>query len=739
MASKRFSAVVTIGGAVSSTLGRAFRSTSSEMRRVSTEIKVIKNRQKELSSSISEYTRLGRDVSGLKSEYQKLGAQLTRLRTVQGQLNKIQTQTEINLRNRSKYRSQLIDMVALGATISFPVKKAIAFEKSMARVGAVARASQAQLKALKETARALGAATTFSASQVANGMQFLAIAGFNTKKIIDSMPGMLNLAAAARTKLGRTTDIASNIIAGFKLKAKDMGKVGDILVNTFTSSNTTLEMLGLSMSYIAPVAQSLNVSIEQTAAMVGKLGDAGIQGSKAGTALRAMLSRLAAPSKEAGKIIDQLKVKTKNADGNIRSIPDILADLNLSMSKFGSAAKAEIVSTIFGIEAASAATILLGQAGAGNIKTYAKSLLEAGSAARVAKEQNDNVSGQWVKLGSVAESVGITIGNVLLPATIDIFKVLTKLGSALESCAAKYPQVTKVVVIGTASMVALKVAAIATGYAFTFVKGGILLAAGALIRMKAATLLTCGGLGMAQTAFISVASRAIPLVITGFKLLTTVIAANPIGALVAGIALGATLIIANWSKIKPYLNSVWKKIDPVFSKIKKIMTSVFSLVPLGLIVKKWQPVKSFFKNIATFISSKFNFNPFEKLSSAWKKLITVFQFGKKKIEPIINWAGTKLEKIGGTLRSVGRIFGVKENKAVNSVDSSKNESKNTKNSAAEQVKNNQLLNKKNNNVFNFVVNAAPGQSAKEIAETAFRMLEEKIGQAQRSALFDGAY
>ncbi|MEO1951402.1 phage tail tape measure protein, partial [Thioclava sp.] len=134
------------------------------------------------------------------------------------------------------------------------LKPAVDFEASMAKVGAVSRASDNDLDRLTATARTLGRETPWSASQAAEGMQYLAMAGFDVNQTIEAMPGMLNLASAGATDLGTASDIASNILTGFNLKADQMNRLGDVMVNTFTSSNTTVGSLGETMKYVAPAA-----------------------------------------------------------------------------------------------------------------------------------------------------------------------------------------------------------------------------------------------------------------------------------------------------------------------------------------------------------------------------------------------------------------------------------------------------------------------------------------------------
>ncbi|TLX52829.1 phage tail tape measure protein, partial [Stutzerimonas nosocomialis] len=203
------------------------------------------------------------------------------------------------------------------------------FDASQSKVQALARLDRnsPEMKALREQARALGASTQFTAGEASNAQGFLAMAGFNPTAIQAAMPGMLDLAKAGDFGLAETADIASNILTGFNLQASETGRLGDVLVGTFTRSNTNLQMLGETMKYAAPVAASVGQDIETVAAMAGKLGDAGIQGSMGGTALRAILNRLSAPPKAAAAALDTLGISAKDADGNLRDMPTVLQEI----------------------------------------------------------------------------------------------------------------------------------------------------------------------------------------------------------------------------------------------------------------------------------------------------------------------------------------------------------------------------------------------------------------------------
>lgn len=286
------------------------------------------------------------------------------------------------------------------------------FDAQMSKVQALTRLEKesADYAMLRAQALELGASTMFSATEAAQGQAFLAMAGFDPKAIKGAMPGLLDMAKAGDLDLGRTADISSNILSAFGIDPNKMGNVADTLTKVFTTSNVNLEMLGNTMSYVGPVARAAGVDLETTAAMAGLLGNVGIQGEKGGTALRAMLLRLSAPTGGAAKMLDKLKVKTRDAKGNVRNVMEVLADLAKQTEKMGSAQKLEALKTIFGEEPAAAMTELLSQAGAGGILEYLNKVRDsAGAAGKTAGIMADNLTGDLDEMSSTWEDVRISL------------------------------------------------------------------------------------------------------------------------------------------------------------------------------------------------------------------------------------------------------------------------------------------------------------------------------------------
>lgn len=322
---------------------------------------------------------------------------------------------------------------AMAAAVTAAVVTSGKFEQSMANLKAVSGATADEFDKLKTKAAELGATTSFSASQVADGMNFLAMAGFKTNDILESMAGVLNLAAAGQMDLARTSDIASNILTGFGISASEMTRVADVLAKTMTSSNTNIEQLGYAMKYVAPIATQAGVSFEETAAAVGKLSDAGIQADMAGTALRAIILRLINPPKMARDAMDELNLSVRDSNNELMSLPDIIRAVEESFEGLTKSQQTQYAAQIAGTEAASGFLTLI-SAGGDNIDSFAEQLRNAGGTAEeIAETQLDTLNGSIKELQSALEAVGITVGNQFAPMIRQAATELTQLALGFES------------------------------------------------------------------------------------------------------------------------------------------------------------------------------------------------------------------------------------------------------------------------------------------------------------------
>jgi TP901 family phage tail tape measure protein len=325
-------------------------------------------------------------------------------------------------------------IVALTAGISASVKEGAAFSKQMSNVGAISGASAKDLADLEKQAKSLGRTTAFSGLEAAEGMQFLAQAGFETTDIMAAMPGVLDLAAASGADLGRSADIVSNVMSGFGADAKETGRFVDVLTKTFTTSNVNLDQLGESMKFAAPVAKSLGQEFEVTAAAVGFLGNAGLQGATAGEKMRSIFSRLAGPTEKAKEVMAELGVSTFDARGEMLPFPNILKQIETATAGMSTEQKNAALSTLFSMENVGAFNILLAE-GSDALTGYAAELgSSVGIASQVAGKQLDNLSGDVTLFQSAISGVKIQVFQALEP-------LLRRIVQAATDFAGKVPDI----------------------------------------------------------------------------------------------------------------------------------------------------------------------------------------------------------------------------------------------------------------------------------------------------------
>jgi len=376
---------------------------------------------------------------------------------------------------------------------------AAGFEDQMAKVGAVSRASSEEMAALEATARELGSTTQFTAVQVGEAEQYLAMAGFSAKENIAALPGVLNLAAATATDLGRAADISSDILSAFGLEAEQMTRVADVLALTCATANTNMELLGDTMKYVAPVARMAGLSLEETAAMAGLLGNVGIKGSQAGTTLKAMLNKMAAPTKEAQELFQKLGVTVKDSAGNLRSPVTVLGEMAAGLKKMGTAEQIAAMKMIVGEEAIAGFSELIEKEGIGAIAEYAKRLeAGGGSAAEMAARMNDTLAGSLRGLNSAWESVQITVGKLFISAVRGAVDGMTGFLRLLDKAAQNPFGAALLKIVSAVSLAVVALTALSAAMWFFSSVGPML--AKALAPAKAALL----GLGAPVYAVIAV-------------------------------------------------------------------------------------------------------------------------------------------------------------------------------------------------------------------------------------------
>lgn len=575
--------------------------------------------------------RLNGDIERTTQQLRRQENQLRRSAEQERRMAAAKSQYQKTLDVRNKMAGAGATMTATGAGMLYSAKQTLMpgyeFNVGMSKVQALTRLDKNsdEFKMLREQARELGATTAFTANQVAQGQAFYAMAGFKPEQIKNAMPGTLAMSLAGDIDLGTTADIGSNILTGFKLDSDQMGRVSDVLVGAFTRSNTSLTMLGDTMKYVAPVASGLGVDLETAAAATGKLGDAGIQGSMAGTSLRAILGRLAEPPKMAAKALEELGIKTRDAKGNLRDFPELLAELDKKTANMGNAQRAGFFKHIAGEEAFSALSVLAEQAGKGELQNLVADLKKAkGEAQKVAGTMTDNLSGDMKNLQSAWEDLGIQIFDGIDSPLRQISQSITRVISKVGVWMKENPELAK-----TLTMVGLAIAGIITTL------GVLSLSIAAMLGPLAAAKLSLSILGIKGGGALTLLLKPIKLLGSAFLGLGKAMLANPILLAIAVIAGAIYLIYKNWDKIEPYVYKVWESVkkytsiawqalkDTIKGAWKAIKYIFFNWTPLGLIIKHWDSIVSYTQTTWTMIKTK--------ISEVWEGIKTTLKNGWNNI------------------------------------------------------------------------------------------------------------
>lgn len=281
------------------------------------------------------------------------------------------------------------------------------FEEGMSKVSAISGATGEDLKKLTEKAKEMGAKTKFSATESAEAMQYMAMAGWKTGDMLNGIDGIMNLAAASGEDLALVSDIVTDALTAFGMSAKDSAQFADLLASAASNSNTNVSMLGESFKYVAPVAGALGHSAKDTAFALGLMANAGIKSSQSGTALRASLTNLAHPSKQMAEEMDRLGISLTDSNGKVKEGKALYDELRQKFSGLTDAQKTQSAATIFGKEAMSGMLAIINASDSDYKKLYDSLSNCDGVAEEMANTMNDNLKGSLVLLGSAVEGAGI--------------------------------------------------------------------------------------------------------------------------------------------------------------------------------------------------------------------------------------------------------------------------------------------------------------------------------------------
>ncbi len=547
---------------------------------------------------------------------------LQKLKDRQNQLNKAKQQFSQSMQRGQNmavtgYAGMATGQKVLGGVAGM-VQPGIAFGEQMSAVQAKLRLEKdsAAFKAIRAQALDLGSTTSFSASEVGAGQEFLAMAGFDANAIRASMGDILNLAKASNTELAVTADIASNVAGAFKIDPAVEGNIthlADVLAMTTTTANVDMQMLGDSMKYLAQ-ASDLNLGVEQAAAMAGMLGNVGIQGTQAGTTLRAMLNRVSAPAKAGREAMEALGLDVKTTGDNAKDFVNILEQLAAKTEGMGNLKRAAYLKEIFGAEAVSGMTELVNQAGAGQLKKYIEIIEKSdGTAKKMADIMSDNIAGDIKSLASAWEGLNIAITGTKTGMIRELVQSLTGVIRQVTAWVKANPELAGTILTVVTALGALLA-----------VSGGLLITVGGLVGPFAMLRLTFKMLGIQSGVLAGkggLLARAFKKLGGAGKWLGRIIVwlgrlflTNPIGLAVAGIATAAYLIYKNWDGIKAYFSDLWNSIKyganmavdalkAKWSGIKAYFSDLWNSIKYGAgmavsaLKAKWSGIKTYFSDL----------------------------------------------------------------------------------------------------------------------------------------------
>lgn len=527
------------------------------------------------------------------------------------------------------------------------VKVGSDFDAAMSQVSATSGDTGKDLQDLRDKAKEMGASTKFSASESAEAMNYMAMAGWNSKQMIAGLPGILNLAAASNESLANTSDIVTDALTAFGLTAEDSGHFADVMAKTSSSANTNVSLMGETFKQVAPLAGTLGFSVEDTSLAIGLMANAGIKGSQAGTSLKAALANLSSPTDKMKAKMKELGISMTDSNGQTKPLITIITELREKFGKLSKSQQTAAASTIFGKEAMSGMLAVINASDKDFNSLYENIKNADGAAEDMAKTMQDNLQGDLTTLSSALEGLGIKISEALTPVLREITQAVTEFISWLNGLDDH--------IISVITVVAGLVAAI----------GPLLVLIGTLAGPVSNAISLFGKMKLAmysattQTGLISSALGALNA---------------PIIAIIAIIAVVVAAVINLWNtnegfrqnvisivnNISAIVQNLWNNfLKPVFSLIMGIVEELWqnSLLPL------WNKVNSFIASIVSDVSKMINkVTPLINLIVNLLSVVLVPVISlvgavfTTMVSTAINMFSVLLDNISGIVTGISQIF-----------------------------------------------------------------------------------
>lgn len=459
------------------------------------------------------------------------------------------------MQTAGKSMTKLLTVPILGAGIA-AAKIGGAFEEQMSRVKAISGATGSSFDQLKQQAIDLGAKTAFSAKESAAGMENLASAGFDANEIMEAMPGLLDLAAVSGGDVALASENAAAALRGFGLDAGQAGHVADVFARAAADTNAEVADMGDAMKYIAPVANAMGISLEESAAAIGIMSDAGIKGSQAGTSLRGALSRIAKPTKPMIGVMDELGLSFYDAEGNMKSLKDQVGMLQQAFKGLTPEQQQNALVTLYGQESLSGMMALIDK-GPDSLGKLTNSLKDSnGAADEMARTMQDNMNSSIEQMMGAFESAAIVIQGIIAPA---IRGIADTIGGLVQRFIDAPEPIQKMVLV-----IAGLVAAI----------GPLLFIGGSMLVWFAKLKVAVG--------FLSTSFPALGGVFTALT--------GPVGIVIGIIALLVGAFVIAWNTSEGFRNavtSIWESIKNTISFAVQTVSNTITRI-FGSVVQWWK-------------------------------------------------------------------------------------------------------------------------------------------------------
>lgn len=437
------------------------------------------------------------------------------------------------------------------------------FSDSMKKVQALSGASGKDLEALTNKALEMGSTTAHTAAASADALSYMALAGWKTDQMLAALPSVLSLASAGQMDLAIASDIVTDVMSMFSMEATEASRASDVFAKVQASSNTSVEQLGEAMKYAGATASAFGLDIEQTSALLGVMADNGVKASMGGTALKSILSRLAAPTKEVQDGFKSLGIRIKDANGQLKPLDQLLPEIKDKMSGLSEAQQVQVAKQIAGAEAMSGFLAIVKGAD-DSLPKLTQQLYESGGfAEQTATTMEEGLGGAIRVLASAWEGFVLTLGGKVEAPLIDVIKQLANFISEIIPKATEFWKEYGEMVTALATSVGTFMAVIQVGKTLTttfkLLKSGI------------TALKTIKSVGQA----FSLATTA----------MSGIFAVNPIvlgvAAVVAVLAGIAYIVWKNWEPIKEFFIKLWEDVKEAFNSAKE------SLMKIGESISEW--------------------------------------------------------------------------------------------------------------------------------------------------------